>query len=55
MTVRSKEAMELIELVRRAAAFSGVKKLDGPVHIDLIFHPRLTKKGMASKVRLEPV
>ncbi|WP_414674970.1 RusA family crossover junction endodeoxyribonuclease [Limnobacter sp.] len=52
-TIRSSEALAFIRDVKLIAASEGVKKLDGPVELTLIFHPRVTRRGQASKIRLD--
>lgn len=50
---RSPEAISFIDLVRLKAKIAKVAAIEGNVAIDLIYHPRRTAKGLASKTRLD--
>ena len=52
--VRSKEATAYKKVAAMAARYAGhLKPLTGPVEINIAFHPKRTKKGAASSVRLD--
>lgn len=51
MTMRSEEAMKFIRDVKLIAIAEKAKKLEGPVELNIIFHPRLTRRGQASLIR----
>lgn len=51
MTIRSPEAMKFIKDVRLIAFEAKAKKLEGPVELNIIFHPRLTRRGASSLIR----
>ncbi|WP_291810867.1 RusA family crossover junction endodeoxyribonuclease [Limnobacter sp.] len=51
MTIRSPEAMKFIRDVKLIAMAEKAQKLDGPVELNIIFHPRLTRRGQASLIR----
>ena len=52
-TLLSREARDWISHSSWLARAAGMAPIDGPVHISMILHPRLTVKGKASKVRLD--
>lgn len=53
-TVRSAEATAYRRSVREAAVAAGAKLvLDRGVRVDLVLRPKLTRRGQASKVRLD--
>lgn len=51
MTIRSAEAMKFIRDVKLIAMAEKAQKIDGPVELNIIFHPRLTRRGQASLIR----
>ena len=51
MTIRSPEAMKFIRDVKLIAIAEKAQKLEGPVELNIIFHPRLTRRGQASLIR----
>lgn len=51
MTIRSPEAMKFIRDVKLIAAVEKAPKLAGPVELNIIFHPKLTRRGAASLIR----
>lgn len=53
MTVRSKEADEYKRIAAHAAFVAGWRVSDGPVHVAITLHPKLTKAGKASATRMD--
>ena len=51
--VRSAEASEYKRAVADIASKASIRPADGPVEISLTYHPRQTKNGVASRVRLD--
>lgn len=43
--------MKFIRDVKLIAIAEKAQKLDGPVELNIIFHPRLTRRGQASLIR----
>jgi crossover junction endodeoxyribonuclease RusA len=52
-TVRSIEATAYKQCVAAIAAAAGMQPLGGPVAVRMTYHPKTTKKGVASRVRLD--
>lgn len=50
---RSPEAVAYCKLVANAALWQGAKRLSGDVGVLIIFQPKATKSGAASKTRLD--
>lgn len=51
--VKSAEAIKYTNDVRQICATEGVKKIEGDVALEVLFHPKLTKKGKPSATRLD--
>ena len=52
-TYRSAEAERYKTGAKAAAGMAGVVAIDGPVAVSVTLHPKLTKKGTASKARMD--
>lgn len=51
--VRSSEATSYKSICKGIATLSRHAQIDGDVHVSVILHPKKTKKGAASKTRID--
>lgn len=51
--VMSKEGREYKEKCKHIALLNGIEKIEGEVKLEITLLPKLTKKGEASKVRID--